>query len=64
MKLKKDGTIDKRFNPNKKVIDRQKLENLKIYWGLRKSGSPDLGGGIYMSEGMYLTKEGEIIHTR
>jgi hypothetical protein len=65
MKLKKDGTIDKRFNPNKKVVDEKTKQTIKMYWILRKAGSLDwMNKGIYMTEGIYITKDGQTIHTR
>jgi hypothetical protein len=50
---------------DKKEKTEQEKELIKMYWRLRKAGSPDwMGGGIYMSEGIYLTREGKFIHTR
>ena len=63
MKIKKDGTPDKRFKSDKKQYKDPHL--LKLYWDLRKSGSPDwMDCGIYISDGVYLTKNGEFVHTR
>ena len=63
MRIKKDGTPDKRFRTTEKKYEDPHL--LKLYWDLRKSGSYDYNNsGIYMGDGVYLTRNGEFIHTR
>lgn len=63
MRIKKDGTPDKRFRTTEK--DNRNTFLLQLYWNLRKSGAYDYNNaGIYMGDGVFLTKNGEFIHTR